>query len=119
MLVEDNMINQRLAKLILQKAGFDVLTANNGQEAVDIYKQRNDIKVIIMDIQMPVLDGLAATQFIRYHEAENRCPRTPIIALTAHAMKGDKEKCLEAGCDNYLSKPIMIDVLVTKIKKYI
>ena len=72
-----------------------------------------------MDIQMPVLDGLAATQIIRYHEAEHKMERAPIIALTAHAMKGDKEKCLEAGCDNYLSKPIMIDVLVNKIRKYL
>lgn len=119
LLVEDNMINQRLTKLILQKAGFEVITANNGQEAVDIYKAVNNIKVIVMDIHMPVLDGLAATQIIRYYEAENKIGRTPIIALTAHAMKGDKEKCLEAGCDNYLSKPIMIDVLVSKIKKYI
>jgi CheY-like chemotaxis protein len=72
-----------------------------------------------MDIQMPVLDGLSATQIIRYHEAENKLNRTPIIALTAHAMKGDKEKCIDAGCDNYLSKPIMIDVLINTIKKYI
>ncbi|MGZ6523143.1 MAG: response regulator, partial [Bacteroidia bacterium] len=71
------------------------------------------------DIQMPVLDGLSATQIIRFHEADNKLSRTPIIALTAHAMKGDKEKCLEAGCDDYLSKPIMIDVLIKTIKKYI
>jgi signal transduction histidine kinase/ActR/RegA family two-component response regulator len=119
LLVEDNLINQRLTKLILEKAGFDVITAKNGQEAVDIYKTGKKIRVIIMDIQMPVLDGLAATQIIRYHEAENGLKRTPVIALTAHAMKGDKEKCLEAGCDNYLSKPIMIDVLVSKIKHYV
>ncbi len=119
LLVEDNLINQRLTKLILQKAGFDVVTTNNGQEAVDYYKSAPDFKVIIMDIQMPVLDGLSATQIIRFHEAEQKLKRTPIIALTAHAMKGDKEKCLEAGCDNYLSKPIMLDVLVNTIKKHL
>lgn len=119
LLVEDNLINQRLTKLILQKAGYDVITANNGQEAVDYYKAAPDFKAIIMDIQMPVLDGLSATQIIRFHEAEQKLKRTPIIALTAHAMKGDKEKCLEAGCDNYLSKPIMLDVLVNAIKKYV
>lgn len=119
LLVEDNLINQRLTKLILEKAGYEVLTANNGQEAVDYYKKDDSIKLIIMDIQMPVLDGLAATQVIRFHEAEQQLKKTPIIALTAHAMKGDKEKCLEAGCDNYLSKPIMLDVLVNTIKKYI
>ncbi len=119
LLVEDNLINQRLTKLILEKAGYDVVTASNGQEAVDYYKASSDFKVIIMDIQMPVLDGLSATQIIRFHEAEQKLKRTPIIALTAHAMKGDKEKCLEAGCDNYLSKPIMLDVLVNAIKKYV
>jgi signal transduction histidine kinase/ActR/RegA family two-component response regulator/predicted hydrocarbon binding protein len=119
LLVEDNMINQRLTKLILEKAGYRVLTANNGQEAVDIYQSGNKIKLIIMDIQMPVLDGLSATQIIRYHEVDNKLNRTPIIALTAHAMKGDKGKCIDAGCDNYLSKPIMIDVLINTIKKYI
>ncbi|MFL5762823.1 MAG: ATP-binding protein [Bacteroidia bacterium] len=119
LLVEDNLINQRLTKLILEKAGFEVIPARNGQEAVDIYKTGRKISLIIMDIQMPVLDGLAATQIIRFHEAEAKLERTPIIALTAHAMKGDKEKCLEAGCDSYLSKPIMIDVLVSKIRKYV
>ena len=119
LLVEDNLINQRLTKLILEKAGYEVLTANNGQEAVDYFKKDLEIKLIIMDIQMPVLDGLAATQVIRFHEVEQKLKKTPIIALTAHAMKGDKEKCIEAGCDNYLSKPIMIDVLVDTIKKYV
>lgn len=119
MLVEDNLINQRLTKLILEKAGYEVITANNGQQAVDYYKSQEGIKLVIMDIQMPVLDGLSATQIIRFHEAEQKLKRTPIIALTAHAMKGDKEKCLEAGCDNYLSKPIMLDVLVNTIKKYL
>lgn len=119
LLVEDNLINQRLTKLILEKAGYEVITANNGQDAVDFYKKEPNFKVIIMDIQMPVLDGLSATQIIRFHEAEQNLKRTPIIALTAHAMKGDKEKCLEAGCDNYLSKPIMLEVLVNEIKKYV
>ncbi len=119
LLVEDNLINQRLTKLILEKAGYEVITANNGQEAVDYYKTEKNIKIVIMDIQMPVLDGLSATQIIRFHEAEQKLNRTPIIALTAHAMQGDKEKCIEAGCDNYLSKPIMLDVLVNTIKKYI
>lgn len=119
LLVEDNLINQRLTKLILEKAGFAVITANNGQEAVDIFRSNKELKLILMDIQMPVLDGLSATQIIRYHEAENKMKRIPIVALTAHAMQGDKEKCLEAGCDNYLSKPIMMEVLVKTIKSYV
>jgi CheY-like chemotaxis protein/nitrogen-specific signal transduction histidine kinase/predicted hydrocarbon binding protein len=120
LLVEDNLINQRLTKLILEKSGFKVITANNGQEAVDRYKMANTtMDLILMDIQMPVLDGLSAAQIIRYHEAENKMPRIPIIALTAHAMQGDKEKCLDAGCDNYLSKPIMMELLVKTIKTYV
>ncbi len=119
LLVEDNLINQRLTKLILEKANFKVITANNGQEAVDKYKSLSNIKLILMDIQMPVLDGLSATQVIRYHEAENNLNRMPIIALTAHAMQGDKEKCINAGCDNYLSKPIMMEVLIKTIKMYV
>ncbi|MCW3101777.1 MAG: response regulator [Bacteroidetes bacterium] len=119
LLVEDNIVNQRLTKLILEKSGYKVLTANNGQIAVDMYQSHKEIRLILMDVQMPVLDGLLATQAIRDYEGMNGLYRTPVIALTAHAMKGDKEKCLEAGCDNYLSKPIMMEVLVATIKKYI
>jgi signal transduction histidine kinase/CheY-like chemotaxis protein/predicted hydrocarbon binding protein len=119
LLVEDNIVNQRLTRLILEKSGYKVLTANNGQIAVDMYKDHKEIKLILMDVQMPVLDGLLATQAIREYEAAAGLNRTPVIALTAHAMKGDKEKCIEAGCDNYLSKPIMMEVLVATIKKYI
>ncbi|MDF2436276.1 MAG: response regulator [Bacteroidota bacterium] len=119
LLVEDNLVNQRLTKLILEKAGYNVITANNGEIAVEKYKSHRDIKLILMDVQMPVLDGLLATEAIREHESAAGLSRTPVIALTAHAMKGDKERCLEAGCDNYLSKPIMMEVLIGTIRKYI
>jgi signal transduction histidine kinase/CheY-like chemotaxis protein/predicted hydrocarbon binding protein len=119
MLVEDNIVNQRLTRLILEKSGYKVIPANNGQIAIDLYKIHPEVKLILMDVQMPVLDGLLATKAIREFESLSGKKRTPIIALTAHAMKGDKEKCLEAGCDNYLSKPIMMEVLVGTIKKYI
>lgn len=119
LLVEDNIVNQRLTKLILEKSGYKVLTANNGQIAVDMYKKHREIKLVLMDVQMPVLDGLLATQAIREYESSAKLNRTPVVALTAHAMKGDKEKCLEAGCDNYLSKPIMMEMLVGTIRKYI
>ena len=119
LLVEDNLLNQRLTKLIMEKAGFNVITANNGQEAVDLYRSKNEIKLIVMDVHMPILDGLSATQIIRNDESDKKLNRIPIIALTANAIIGDKEKCLEAGCDNYFSKPIMIDVLMNTVKKYI
>jgi CheY-like chemotaxis protein len=119
LLVEDNLVNQRLTKLILEKSGYRVITANNGEVAVEKYKSHPEIKLVLMDVQMPVLDGLLATAAIRKYELSAGLSRTPVIALTAHAMKGDKEKCLEAGCDNYLSKPIMMEVLIGTIKKYI
>jgi len=119
LLVEDNIINQRLTKLMLEKSGYKVLTANNGQIAIDIFKEHREIKLVLMDIQMPVLDGLLATSAIREFELSTGLKRTPIIAVTAHAMKGDKEKCLDAGCDNYLSKPIMLETLIATIKKII
>lgn len=119
LLVEDNIINQRLTKLILEKSGYKVITANNGQIAVDLYKTHREIRLILMDIQMPVLDGLSATHAIREYESSSGLRASPIIALTAHAMKGDKEKCIDAGCNNYLSKPIMLEDLVACIKKYI
>jgi CheY-like chemotaxis protein len=119
LLVEDNLINQRLTKMILEKAGFKVMTANNGQEAVDRYQSKNEIKLIVMDVHMPILDGLSAAKLIRIYELDKKLNRTPIIALTANASNGDKEKCIEAGCDNYFSKPVMIDFLINTIKKYI
>ena len=119
LLAEDNLINQKLTKRVLERAGFEVVTANNGQEAIDIYRSAIGVRIIIMDVQMPVLDGLSATKVIREYEAEHRIMRTPIIAFTAHAMKGDMEKCLDAGCDDYLSKPIVIDHLIKTIREYI
>lgn len=119
LLVEDNLINQRLTKMILEKAGFKVMTANNGQEAVDRYQSKNEIKLIVMDVHMPILDGLSAAKLIRNYEVDKKLNRTPIIALTANASNGDKEKCIQAGCDNYFSKPVMIDLLINTIKKYI
>jgi len=119
LLVEDNLINQRLTKLILEKNNYSVITASNGQEAVDLFKKNKAIELIIMDIQMPVLDGLLATKMIREIELEQSAKRIPIIALTAHAMKGDKERCIEAGCDSYLSKPIMIELLINTIQTFV
>lgn len=104
LLAEDNLVNQKLATGLLQKLGHDVTLASDGQQAVDLYKaQRFD--VVLMDVQMPRLDGLEATAAIREHE-QSVGFRTTIVAMTAHAMKGDRERCLQAGMDEYLSKPI-------------
>jgi CheY-like chemotaxis protein len=109
LLAEDNPVNQTLAMRILEKLGHKVQVANNGREAFE-RAQAEEFDVILMDVQMPEMDGLEATSAIR--EAElGTGKHVPIVAMTAHAMKGDREKCLSAGMDEYLSKPIRIDEL--------
>ena len=104
LLAEDNRINQVLATRLLEKAGCEVVLAESGEEAWRKY-QGQQFDVVLMDVQMPVMDGFAATARIR--EIERETGRyTPIIAMTAHAMKGDQERCLAAGMDSYLTKPI-------------
>ncbi|MFH0959652.1 MAG: response regulator [Pseudomonadota bacterium] len=113
LVAEDNLINQKLATYMLTNLGHSVVIAANGQEALDKFRA-GSFDAVLMDIQMPVMDGFEATRLIRLAEKESG-RHTPIIALTAHAMKGDKERCLEAGMDDYISKPInhkeLIDVL--------
>lgn len=109
LLVEDNLVNQKLALRLLEKAGHKVTVANHGQEALEfLEKQRFDL--IFMDVQMPVMNGFETTQKIREREQESG-EHIPIIAMTAHAMKGDREKCLQAGMDGYISKPIQAEEL--------
>jgi signal transduction histidine kinase/DNA-binding response OmpR family regulator/HPt (histidine-containing phosphotransfer) domain-containing protein len=111
LLVEDNAINQRLATRLLEKHGNTVTLANNGKEAVDILRtDYYEFDVVLMDIQMPIMDGFEATAKIREREQITKM-HIPIVAMTAHAMKGDRERCLENGMDNYVSKPIKAEVL--------
>jgi two-component system sensor histidine kinase/response regulator len=104
LLAEDSLFNQRLAVGLLEKGGHRVVVAHNGQEAV-VAVQSQQFDVVLMDIQMPEMDGLEATAAIREHE-QSTGTRVPIVAMTAHAMKGDRERCLEAGMDRYVAKPI-------------
>jgi CheY-like chemotaxis protein len=106
LLAEDNPVNQTLAMRILEKLGHKVQVANNGKEALE-RAQAEEFDCILMDVQMPEMDGLEATAAIRESEAGTG-KHVPIVAMTAHAMKGDREKCLSAGMDEYLSKPIRI-----------
>ena len=122
LLVEDNPVNQKLVKMILTKAGYKVDVANNGREAVEKYtKTPLDFSLIFMDIQMPEMDGLEATKQIRKREEQYsaRSERVPIVAMTANAMKGDREICLEAGMDDYIAKPIKRDLVFEILKKWI
>jgi CheY-like chemotaxis protein len=113
LLVEDNPINQKVALHMLEKAGHNVTVAWNGKEAVTCATSRM-FDLVLMDVQMPEMDGLEATAAIRQHE-QGGARRVPIVALTAHAMGGDRERCLAAGMDGYVAKPVQAPVLLQAI----
>ena len=115
LLAEDNRVNRFLAVRLLEKAGYRVETATNGQAAVDAL-ERDAFDLALMDLQMPEMDGLAATARIRERERATG-GHLPIIALTANAMVGDRERCLQAGMDGYVSKPIDITLLLEEIRR--
>jgi CheY-like chemotaxis protein len=115
LLVEDNEINQQVAREILEGAGLKVTLANDGQEAVNAVKE-NEYDAVLMDVQMPVMDGYTATREIRKDE---RFTELPIIAMTAHAMAGDEDKSLESGMNGHVTKPIDPDQLFATLQKWI
>ncbi len=117
LLAEDNPVNQKLARMMMNKAGYKVTVANNGRKAVEIYLEDPDrFTLIFMDVQMPEMDGFEATRAIRRHEMSMK-RHIPIIAMTANSMKGDRERCLEAGMDDYTTKPIKREIIFGFIKK--
>jgi two-component system sensor histidine kinase/response regulator len=116
LLAEDNPVNQRVALHILQKAAHSVVAVGNGREALDALA-REDFDVVLMDVQMPEMDGFEATDAIRTKEKITG-RHLPIIAMTAHAMKGDRERCLEAGMDDYVSKPVHAAELLRVLQKF-
>jgi CheY-like chemotaxis protein len=115
LLVEDSPVNQKLAVALLQKQGLDVVVANNGREALETLDSQPHIDLVLMDIQMPEMDGMEATHAIREKEQQTG-GHVPIIAMTAHALKGDRQRCLEAGMDEYVAKPIHAQKLVRAIQ---
>jgi CheY-like chemotaxis protein len=115
LLVEDTPINLKLVQHQVQLLGYQWESAENGQQALDkLVQDRYDI--VLMDCQMPVMDGYQATQALRQREGKNR--HTVVIGMTAYAMQGDREKCLEAGMDDYLSKPVMIKDLKVMLERW-
>jgi two-component system sensor histidine kinase/response regulator len=111
LVAEDNQVNQLIAQAMLSKLGWDCDLVENGQEAIDALRQKR-YAGILMDCQMPVMDGFAAAHAIRAMEAQaGQAEHLPIIALTAHAMAGDSEKCLQAGMDSYVAKPYSLTEL--------
>ncbi|MGB8952552.1 MAG: PAS domain S-box protein [Candidatus Aminicenantales bacterium] len=117
LLAEDNLINQKVTILVLNKQGHKVMVANNGREVLSALKNAN-FDLILMDVQMPKMDGLDATKAIRKKE-EKTGSHIPIVAMTAHAMKGDRERCLAVGMDEYLSKPLKLAHLMDTIDRVV
>lgn len=115
LLVEDNILNQKLICLNLAKFGHSIDIANNGKEALDMVK-KNRYNLIIMDLMMPVMDGLEATAEIRKYESDFSYS-TPIIGLTANTFDADREKCLKHGMNEYMAKPFELDLFMYLIKK--
>jgi two-component system sensor histidine kinase/response regulator len=115
LLAEDSDVNQFLASRVLEKHGHVVVTAGNGRAAL-VQLEKSNFDVVLMDIQMPEMDGFEATAAIRKEE-ESSGKHLPIIAMTAHAMEGDRERCLAAGMDGYIAKPLKIDDLIRTIEK--
>lgn len=117
LVAEDNEVNQKLIKTILTKSGYSFKMVGNGVEAVQMYQNEN-FNLVLMDCQMPEMDGLVATKMIREFETSSDRGRTPIIALTANAMKGDREICIEKGMDDFLSKPFRMHELLGVIQNW-
>lgn len=116
LIVEDNEVNRKVALTLLKRIGYTADIATNGQEALDAL-ERQTYDMVLMDIQMPVMDGLEATRIIRARWPAECQPR--IIAMTAHAMEGDREHCLEHGMDDYISKPIVFDTLLAAFERFV
>jgi CheY-like chemotaxis protein len=112
LLAEDNKVNQMLAVRILEKNGYRVVVANNGAEAVNLMREANP-DLVLMDIQMPEMDGFQATAQIRAWSS------VPVIAMTAHALKGDRERCLGGGMTDYIAKPVRPAALLKMIEQYV
>ena len=116
LLVEDDPVNQAFMRMLLQHHGYEVHCVSNGRQAVDaLTKERYDI--VLMDLQMPELDGLEATRRIRHLEQTEGWPPVPIVAVTAHAMLGDREHCLDAGMDEYIAKPLQVNQLLATLER--
>jgi CheY-like chemotaxis protein len=118
LLVDDNSLNLGVAQRVLNSLGIDSVVASNGKEAIQILKEQS-LNAVFMDCQMPIMDGYQATKLIRSGQSGALNSQIPIIAMTAHALTGDKEKCLQAGMDDYLSKPVTKDNWITILDKWL
>ena len=115
LVVEDNDMNMQLVEFLLEEGGYSIVKATSGEEALAITREQAP-DLILMDIHLPGMDGLSV---VRAMKADARTARVPIVALTAHAMRGDKDRFLEAGCDGYISKPIDVKTFIASIRQYL
>ena len=118
LVVEDNDMNMQLVEFLLEEGGYRIVKATSGEEALAITRNGSGAApdLILMDIHLPGMDGLSVVRAIK---SDERTSRIPILALTAHAMRGDKDRFLEAGCDGYISKPIDVKTFIASIERYL
>ncbi|HEX6097881.1 MAG TPA: response regulator [Thermoanaerobaculia bacterium] len=116
LVVEDNDMNMQLVEFLLEEGGYAIVKATSGEEALSLTRNGTAPDLILMDIHLPGMDGLSV---VRAMKGDARTSRIPILALTAHAMRGDKDRFLEAGCDGYISKPIDVKTFLTSIQQYL
>jgi len=118
LLAEDTEMNRMLVRILLTRMGFEVDEVENGQQAVDaLARKRYDL--VLMDCMMPVMDGYEATRILRAREAAAGQERVPVIALTASAIAGDRERCRQAGMDDYMTKPFQVDDFTAIVQRYL
>jgi CheY-like chemotaxis protein len=116
LVVEDNEMNMQLVEFLLEEGGYQIVKAASGEEAMTIARSGEPVDLILMDIHLPGVDGLSV---VRELKRDARTSSIPILALTAHAMRGDKDRFLQAGCDGYISKPIDVKTFLASISSFI
>jgi CheY-like chemotaxis protein len=116
LVVEDNDMNMQLVEYLLEEGGYQIVKAASGEDALSIARSGDPVDLILMDIHLPGIDGLSV---VREMKTDGRTKAIPILALTAHAMRGDRDRFLEAGCDGYISKPIDVKTFLTSVRQYL
>ena len=116
LVVEDNDMNMQLVEYLLEEGGYQIVKAASGEDALSIARGGEPVDLILMDIHLPGIDGLSVVHEMK---ADERTKSIPILALTAHAMRGDRDRFLEAGCDGYISKPIDVKTFLTSVRQYL
>jgi two-component system, cell cycle response regulator DivK len=119
LVVEDNDMNMQLVEYLLEEGGYSIVKATSGEEALKLTRNgelQHEPDLILMDIHLPGMDGLSV---VREMKANERTKKIPILALTAHAMRGDRDRFLDAGCDGYISKPIDVKTFISSIEQYL